>query len=331
MRRGDRGAWRAMLVPALIALAAGEASAFDCAKAKTPVEKAICADPALKRFDDDLSTAYAALKAKLGAPEQKMLAAAQKRWIARREFCEGAEEGIAACVKAQTAERLSLLVARPESGPGPGAPRVPVFLVQEGTPQQYDIDIAVLRFAAPKTPGEQTLNRLADETLASVTLGPHGEEAGSAILAREDRFTLTYASPAFMSVRHDVYANEGGAHGNYGTDNNNIDMLRGREISIGDVVDDKAAGILTLWCKKEIDAERKKRVPDAEDVPYDAKTRDATIAETVRNLKSWSIGAEEITVSFDPYAVGAYAEGSYSCSFPTRGVKELALPGAPLP
>ncbi|WP_161957379.1 hypothetical protein [Aestuariivirga litoralis] len=38
-----------------------------------------------------------------------------------------------------------------------------------------------------------------------------------------------------------------------------------------------------------------------------------------------------ITVSFDPYAVGAHAEGSYSCFFTTRGVKEPALPGAPLP
>ena len=59
--------------------------------------------------------------------------------------------------------------------------------------------------------------------------------------------------------------------------------------------------------------------------------RDATIATTVRDLTSWSIGADEITVSFDPYAVGAYAEGAYSCSFPTKGVKELALPKALLP
>ena len=72
-------------------------------------------------------------------------------------------------------------------------------------------------------------------------------------------------------------------------------------------------------------------MPDAEDVPYDAKTRDATIAETVRDLRSWSIGADEITVSFDPYAVGAYAEGAYTCNFPTKDVKALALKTAPLP
>ena len=56
-----------------------------------------------------------------------------------------------------------------------------------------------------------------------------------------------------------------------------------------------------------------------------------TIAEMVRDLKSWSIGADEIAVSFDPYAVGAYAEGAYTCSFPTKDVKALALKAAPLP
>ena len=108
-------------------------------------------------------------------------------------------------------------------------------------------------------------------------------------------------------------------------------MTTGKQLTISGVVDAAGATTLTQWCKTEIDAERAKRVPDADDVPYDAKTRDATIAETVRDLRSWSIGADEITVSFDPYAVGAYAEGAYACSFPTKDVKALALKAAPLP
>lgn len=307
------------------------ALAFDCSKASTPVEKAICADPQLKRLDGQLSDAYAAVKAASSPAEQKMLARSQKRWIAEREYCSGDDTGLDACIAQKTKERLSLLLGAPETGPGAGAKMVPVFLVQDGTTKQWDIDMSLLRFAEAQTAGEKLFNRLVDGILGQAKLGPHGEDSHDMVFAMEDSLSLTFASPKLVSARHDFYTNEGGAHGNYGTDNINIDMLRGREISIGDVVDDKAAGILTLWCKKEIDAERKKRVPDAEDVPYDAKTRDATIAETVRNLKSWSIGAEEITVSFDPYAVGAYAEGSYSCSFPTRGVKELALPGAALP
>ena len=211
------------------------------------------------------------------------------------------------------------------------AKMVPVFLVQDGTAKQWDIDMALLRFADPVTAGEKLFNRLADTILRQAKLGPHGQESHDMIFAMEDSLSLTYASPRLVSARHDFYINEGGAHGNYGTDNINIDMASGKRLAIGDIVDEAGAARLTRQCKAEIDAERKQRVPDAEDVPYDAKTRDATIAETVRDLASWSIGADEITVSFDPYAVGAYAEGAYSCSFRTRDVKALARPDAALP
>ena len=315
----------------LLTLSATSASAFDCSQASTAVEKAICADPQLKRLDAQLSDAYAAVKAASTPQEQKMLARSQKRWIAEREYCSGDDTGVAACIAGKTKDRLSLLLGAPESGPGAQAKMVPVFLVQDGTTKQWDIDMSLLRFAAPQTAGETLFNKLVDGILKQAKLGPHGEDSHDMVFAMEDTLSLTYASPRLVSARHDFYINEGGAHGNYGTANFNIDMTSGKQIGIRDIVDDKAAGILTLWCKKEIDSERKKRVPDAEDVPYDEKTRDQTIAETVRDVKSWSIGAETITVSFDPYAVGAYAEGSYTCSFPTKGVRELARPGAPLP
>ena len=321
---------RHLLVLALLTLAT-PAFAFDCGKASTAVEKAICADPQLKRLDAELSDAYAAVKAASTPQEQKMLARSQKRWIGEREFCSGDDKGVDACIAQKTRERLSLLLGAPESGPGAEAKMVPVFLVQDGTTRQWDIDMSLIRFADPQTAGEKLFNRLVDGILKQAKLGPHGEDSHDMVFAMEDTLSLTYASPRLVSARHDFYINEGGAHGNYGTGNFNVDMTNGREIGIADIVDDKAAGILTLWCKKEIDAERRKRVPDAGDVPYDETTRDQTIAETVRDVKSWSIGAEEITVSFDPYAVGAYAEGSYSCSFPTKGVKALALPDAPLP
>ena len=80
----------------------------------------------------------------------------------------------------------------------------------------------------------------------------------------EDTLSLTYASPALVSARHDFYINEGGAHGNYGTGNFNIDMVTGRQLAISDVVDEAGAAALTQRCKAEIDAERAKRVPDAE-------------------------------------------------------------------
>jgi uncharacterized protein len=315
---------------ALLALTA-PALAFDCTKATTAVEKAICADPQLKTLDAQLADAYAAVKSVSAPAEQKMLARSQKRWIAEREYCSGGDTGIDACIAQKTKDRLSLLTGTPESGPGAAAKMVPVFLVQDGSTRQWDIDMALVRFADAATVGEKTFNKLVDTILKQAKPGPHGEDSNDMIYAMEDSLSLTYAGPALISARHDFYINEGGAHGNYGTGNINVDMTTGKQLTIGDVVDAAGAKALTQRCKAEIDAERAKRVPDADDVPYDEKTRDATIAETVRDLRSWSIGADEITVSFDPYAVGAYAEGSYSCSFPTKDVKAMARKAAPLP
>lgn len=316
---------------ALILLAATPALAFDCGKAATAVEKAICADPGLLRLDGQLADAYAAVKAASSPEERKMLARSQKRWIAEREYCSGGDTGIDACIAQKTRDRLSLLLGAPETGPGAPGKMVPVFLVQDGTTKQWDIDMSLLRFADPQTAGEKTFNALVDQILGQAKPGPHGEDSHDMVYAMEDSLSLTYASPRLVSARHDFYVNEGGAHGNYGTGNLNVDMASGKQVALADVLDETAAAALTRLCKAQIDAERKKRVPDAEDVPYDEKTRDATIAETVRDLTSWSIGADQVTVSFDPYAVGAYAEGAYSCSFPTPDVKALARPGAPLP
>ncbi|MFN4143081.1 lysozyme inhibitor LprI family protein [Aestuariivirga sp.] len=307
------------------------ALAFDCAKARTEVEKAICADPALKQADDALGEAYAAAKSGLDPAGQAILAQSQKRWIARREFCSGMGEGMAACVRQQSEDRLSLLSGKPQGGPGAPGRLVPVLTVQDGTPQQWDIDIAAFRFAEPKTPGETAFNAAVDEIIQQAKLGPHGEDSQGMVYALQAGLSLTYASPRLISARHDFYVNQGGAHGNHGTSSINVDMASGRVLALGDVLAEPSAAILTLWCKKQIDAERARRVPEAGDVPYDEASRDATIAETVRDLSRWSIGEEEITVSFDPYAVGSYAEGSYECRFPTEGVKRMALPDAALP
>ncbi len=187
----------------LVALTAAPAHAFDCTKAKTAVEKAICADPALKQIDDDLATAYSTVRSGLEEAEQKMMTISQKRWIARREACGSGGEDLAACVKEKTAARLAFLNGTAASGPEVPGKLVPVFVAQAGKPGLHDIDLTLLRFEAPVTPGQQTLNRLADEIIAAAKLGPQPNAESGAILAEEDSFSVTYASPALMSVRHD--------------------------------------------------------------------------------------------------------------------------------
>jgi uncharacterized protein len=131
------------------------AAAFDCAKASTAVEKAICQDPAAKRLDDELGATYAALRASLAEPEQKMLAMSQKRWIARREFCSG-QEDVTACAKERTAERLALLAGEPLSGPGAGAASCRNSSCRRARPPSM---ISISRWCASPSPGRQASRR----------------------------------------------------------------------------------------------------------------------------------------------------------------------------
>src|SRR5262245_63893848 len=110
------GIWRyppilALLIVILISLWLGPASSpayaqsFDCAKARTAVETAICADASLQAQDVQLAQTYARVLAALQArnPEKAaQLRDEQRRWVQERErSCAAPGEAparIAACV-----------------------------------------------------------------------------------------------------------------------------------------------------------------------------------------------------------------------------------------
>ncbi len=323
--------FRANILPAVLLLAlTSPAAAFDCGKARTEVEKAICADPDLKRLDDDLGEAYAEVKGLSTRSEQKMLARAQKDWIASREQCGTSPDGLEACIRKETQERLALFAGEPESGPGTGSRLIPVFVRQEGSETVYDLDIQLYRFAAPATPGEKAFNAITQEHIDRLKMGPHGEETDGRIYAIEEGMTLSYASPQFLSVLNSFWADTGGAHGNGGVENFNLDITTGEPYQIMDFFGEEAAAELAKDCKAQIIARKKENLED-----YDPQTddflKDEIIGEHIATLSRWTFEEGQATVSFDAYAIGSYAEGAYECVFPTAQLKEIAIPGAPLP
>src|SRR5262249_20302137 len=72
-----------LLVLALVALLlpdTGAAASFDCAKAKSPLERAICGNRDLSAADEELARAYADGLRKLG-DSAGILRGAQRRWL----------------------------------------------------------------------------------------------------------------------------------------------------------------------------------------------------------------------------------------------------------
>jgi uncharacterized protein len=107
---------RACLVCFLVTAAqCAAAASFDCAKASTRVEKAICADAALSRLDELLGRFYFAARERL-AENGACLVADQQQWLrAGRNPCADAD-----CLKKAYLERLAELV---ELQPGMNLPR----------------------------------------------------------------------------------------------------------------------------------------------------------------------------------------------------------------
>jgi uncharacterized protein len=102
--------WAFLVSLALIPSA--QAASFDCAKASTFVEKAICSDKQLSSMDDQLAGLYKAARA--ANANAATVEADQKAWLSSRNQCADA-----ACLKKAYAGRIAALSgssAAPASG-----------------------------------------------------------------------------------------------------------------------------------------------------------------------------------------------------------------------
>jgi uncharacterized protein len=117
-----------------LAPAAGVAQSFDCAKARDPVDRAICASQQLRQLDGELATAYAAA-VKRDAAQADAVRAAQRDWARSRATCvprapqSGNATSADACLTKLYSERLAAL--KPEQ-PATSAP--PAATAQTAAP-----------------------------------------------------------------------------------------------------------------------------------------------------------------------------------------------------
>jgi uncharacterized protein YecT (DUF1311 family) len=320
-------------VPLLLAFTVVPAQAFDCGKAQSPVEKAICANDKLKAADDAMTAVYLALRDSLKGPDRKTLGMSQSKWVKAREDNCGYQEGTerTGCILDRTDERRRLLAAEPESGPGTGSRLMPVFLQQEGDPHHYDVDYTLIKFVKPKSRGEKLFNaevaRIIEEAPLAREEVPEGMTYTSYMT-----LALTYASPKLLSAQTDSWAFTGGAHGYGGVSGMTIDLVRGVAMKTGDLFDNKAIEALTADCMKQILAQKKEKLEGEEfDPANDPFYKEETVIDHLKSLERWNFWKDKATVTFDAYAIGSYAEGPYNCDFAMDKLRKLAKPGVPLP
>ena len=121
------GLGAAVLLLCACANSAVLAQSFDCAKASKPVERLICADPALAALDGALGAEVKKALAAAPADRQALLADA-RRWLAERDkrcplpavaLTAADRSSAASCLTAAYRERIAALQSKPASGTSP--------------------------------------------------------------------------------------------------------------------------------------------------------------------------------------------------------------------
>ena len=324
---------RLMLAASLTILACAPAAAFDCKKAATSIEKAICADPAALESDAAMSAAYSTVLSSAPPAQKTAMAAAQSRWLKDRDSACADSKGSAlgACLVEQSRKRRLFLSGSPEAGPGAPARLTPWFRVEKGGKGRADIDLELLRFATPQTPGERAFDSAADKATLDLNQ-PGKDDPGAEHYAYVRTMRLVYASPRLISAIVEGYDDTGGAHPNSFTYGVNIDMTAGREGRFDDLLDARAADKVFALCLKSVIAQKKEKMgADAPLGPDDLKDLAKQVRDATGKIDAWSFGADKATVTYDAYAVGSYAEGGYACELPYATLRPLAKASFPLP
>jgi uncharacterized protein YecT (DUF1311 family) len=330
-RRARVGAHGAVLLAGLLACA--PALALDCKLAASKSEKALCADPAALAADAEMTKSYSALHAVLDPKQGAGLVKSQVQWLTDRDGACFDEESakLASCLTSQSNDRRAFLSGAPSAGPGASGKIVPNFRIEAGGKGRTDVDIEVLKFASPSSPAEQTFNAAVDKMSGRV-IQPGKEESQRDDYAYSWKMRLAYASPRLLSAHSDGYSSMGGAHPNRFTADINIDVVAGHEATFDALLDKAGAqGIFTLCYSQVLAAKKSAGEEDSALTPDALKTLRQDVATATGDLKKWSFGADSATVSYDPYAVGAYVEGDFSCNIAYSVLRPLARSSFPLP
>ena len=130
------------------------AQSFDCAKARSPQEKAICREPGLAALDRSLADTFAAAVARSG-DGGTALRAAEGAWVRERDTRCKAPAGLAACLADAMTRRIAALA--PPAGTGTRQAATPA------SPTPGPVAVPAVPVAVPSAfnppPGEATLER----------------------------------------------------------------------------------------------------------------------------------------------------------------------------
>ena len=265
----------ALLVPSV------HAASFDCAKAASRVERAVCANPALGKLDEDVAAAYAAARAGLDETWRPRLLRSQREWLATRSA--------SADLPAVLRERLAILRG--------------VRVTQGGVHFLKLTDAARPMYVLDDVPGAPAYNQWVDSVWHdAVGQTSRLREAGDACASSDEpdcvsdstarTYVTTVPSPGLLSVDETLVSYEqGAAHPEVASAVHNWWLSRAGRVTLKDIF------VGTAW--KPVIAKAARAWVKSQN---DRVTVDADAIEGVSKVDDWTLTPTALVFTVDGYA-----------------------------
>ena len=342
------------LIAALTASLAAHAASFDCARARTPQEKAICASPRLSAADETLAAAYKAVLAVAPPDAAAEIRAGQRNWLRRMAakcapwsardvvLSEAPADSLTDCLLGDYAYRtaeLNHMVLReggvtfvwrtitltakdsPDSPGGSGTIAKPGYGTVTATwPETND-----------GTPQWKAWNKAIEtitQTMAARADVPPGakwdpawaEDMDEQVTTSIDLVTATLVS---ATVFNNWYGH-GAAHGNTSFIQLNWQPKEGRELRADDVfrADSGWDKVLAARCLESLNRQT------GEDLraQWQPGYLDKALHDAVVEPSSWTVDADGLTITFEQGSIACHACDAGPVTIPWATIKPLLNP-----
>lgn len=332
---------RSIAVAALlmVMLSPATAASFDCAKAQTPFEQAICADAETSRQDEVLAQAYATALGGLSKPATDEVKATQKIWLGYAErICSDDAEPIATpytseqklCLGATFRSRVGDLEASRMQG---GYRFYPIdrYLVEKDTEAEPDSfnKVSDKQYHTVKIDGTDETAK-AFNAMIEVRMTDQGAffVPGTSDVAPGDvtsDYIISTKVTAATARRIGLETNEywyghGGAHGNYYITYRHFLPGENRLLEAADIFEGES------WQAKLGDlAVSKLKAQLGENYFPDS---DADVKKFALDPLRWDFSNEGLIIQFNIYEVTAYALGAPTILLNWSDLEGLLTSGA---
>ncbi|HVY49955.1 MAG TPA: DUF3298 domain-containing protein [Devosia sp.] len=336
---------RAILAVAALLLLAplAQAASFDCGKAQTSFERAVCDHPDLSDRDEVLAQAYATALGGLSPAASAQVKAGQHSWLdyASRVCSDDAQpikgdytDDQAQCLAGEFTSRITSLEASRMMG---GYRFYPVerYLVEQDTdPDSNEFNkVATKHVLTVRIDRDNDLaaafNAMTHDMLLAndVQMGEdaHLFKTGSDELATGDTSadidvttTVKTVTTHLITLVTDTYwYGHGAAHGNYGSSYDHFLIDQKRPLRADDIF--AAKGWEKTFGQLVVDRAKAELADE-----YQGDT-DESVATMAADPARWSFTEEGLVVLFNPYEVASYARGSVEVTVPWDALADLTV------